>query len=146
MKRLVLTSALAITLAAGTAAGDSLAYRGFAGGGPFGNPDLGGLQHPSTLVDPQTGIGEAPVSLEEFQHGNPDMYAGSIPGYLPFAADSGPTLTSLDLFTRGNPDFGFGVDYSLPVVGSDEAEAIAEARGRPPVAASTSAAAAEAGG
>lgn len=84
----------------------------FADSGPFGNPDLGGLQYPVTLTAPTPSIGGASLtaSLDALQRGNPDGYDGTIGGYTPIVSDSVPTITSHDEFMRGNPDLGYAVD------------------------------------
>ena len=124
MKKII--AACSLILASGGVLAESGVYGGFAGSGPFGNPDLGGAQYPVTMSDPMISSG-APrtVSLDEFQRGSPDGYDGFIEGYIPYFAASGPTITSLDVFMRGNPDLGHQVDWGLPVVGSAEAKAIA---------------------
>jgi len=127
MKKHTLISSLSIALFSGiSAAGDSI-YNGFEGSGPFGNPDHNGLQYPSTLVEPRPSGFETAASLHEYLRGNPDGYIGDIEGYVPIEADSGPTITSLDSFQHGNPDHDHTIDYSLPVIGSPEAIATAEA-------------------
>ncbi len=81
-----------------------------AGSGPFGNPDLGGVQYPVTMSNPIPGGAPVTVSLDEYQRGNPDGDNGSIKGYTPVVSDGGPTITSHDQFMRGNPDLGHQVD------------------------------------
>lgn len=98
MKKII--AACTIALASSTA---------FAGGGPFGNPDLGGLQYPVTLSNPITGGAPVTVSLDQFQRGNADGYDGGIEGYAPVVSNGGPTITSHDEFMRGNPDLGYEV-------------------------------------
>ena len=105
MKRLVALCALSL------AAGAALAYRG-----PFGNPDVGGLQYPVTLVEP-TGKSHVTVSLEQDYLGNPDMYDGDIPGYVAMTNHSAPKVTSLDEFTQGNPDYDYGYAPSILPMG-----------------------------
>lgn len=126
MRTLSLIAPLA--LFGGAAFAQGSIYHGLAGSGPFGNPDHSMLQYPTTLMQPAPSGFDIPVSLHSYQRGNPDGYAGVIEGYVPIEADSGPTITSLDTFQRGNPDHDHAVDYSLSVIGSDEAVVAAEAR------------------
>ena len=98
MKKII--AACTIALASGAA---------LAGSGPFGNPDLGGLQYPVTMSDSIPGGAPLSVSLDEFQRGNPDGDNGSIEGYTAVVSDGGPTITSHDEFMRGNPDLGYEV-------------------------------------
>ena len=119
MKTIIAACSLILT-AGGALAQDSI-YGDFA----VGNPDLGGSQYPSTLSDPVPSRAPFIASVDEFQRGNPDAYDGSIEGYVPYFAPGGPTLTSLEVFMHGNPDLGYDVDMSLPVIGSPEAYAMA---------------------
>jgi len=128
MKNYTLILAIPIAMSSGMSAVADSIYNGYQGSGAFGNPDHNGLQNPSTLVEPTPSGFHTVASLNEFLRGNPDGYIGFIEGYVPIEADSGPTITSLDSFQRGNPDHDHAVDYSLPVVGSREAIAAAEAR------------------
>ncbi len=128
MKKLTLIASLSAALFSGVSAAVGSIYNGFEGSGPFGNPDHNELNYPTTLVEPRSSSFKTAVSLYEYQRGNPDGYIGDTQGYVPFVPDSGPTITSLDAFQRGNPDYGHAVDYSLPVIGSPEAIAAAEAR------------------
>ncbi len=128
MNNLPLITSLSVALFSGVSAAADSIYNGFEGSGPFGNPDHNGLQYPTTLVEPRPSGFETAVSLYEYQTGNPDGYIGDIEGYVPIVPDSGPTITSLDAFQRGNPDYDHVVNYSLPVIGSPEAIAAAEAR------------------
>ncbi len=101
MKKII--AACTIALASSTA---------LAGSGPFGNPDLGGLQYPTTMSNPIPSGAPVTVSLDQYQRGNPDGYNGSIEGYTPVVSDGGPTITSHDGFMRGNPDLGDGVSVN----------------------------------
>ena len=92
-----ITAACTIALASSTA---------LAGSGPFGNPDLGGLQYPATMSNLIHSSAPVTASLDELQRGNPDGYNGTIEGYTPFVSDSSPTITSHDVYMRGNPDLG----------------------------------------
>ena len=98
MKKII--AACTIALASSTA---------FAGSGPFGNPDLGGLQYPATMSNLIPSGAPVTASLDELQRGNPDGYNGTIEGYTPVVSDSSPTITSHDVFMRGNPDLGYEV-------------------------------------
>ena len=96
--------------------------------GPFGNPDLGGLQYPVTMSDPIPSGAKTASSLDRIQRGNPDGYAGIPEGSAMHFAGSVAANTSLDVLMAGNPDHGYEVDLGHPVVGSSEATAVAAHR------------------
>ncbi len=129
MKQIKLIVPLSIALISAAASADESIYHGFQGGGGFGNLDLNEAQYPSTMVQPRPSRRDFTVSLNTFLKGNPDDYPGDVEGYVAVENDSGPTITSLDTFLQGNPDHqDHAVDYSLPVIGSAEALAAADAR------------------
>lgn len=106
------------------ASGGTFAQEWYYGDFSVRNPDLGGLQYPSTMSDPVPSSAPVAISLDELQRGNPDGYSGMTEGYgyvPPGFVPSGPTITSRDVFMQGNPDLGYDVDLSLPVVGSADA-------------------------
>ncbi|MEA3274503.1 MAG: hypothetical protein U9Q81_04255 [Pseudomonadota bacterium] len=116
MKTLIAASALSLT------ANIAFAYD-YAGN--FAGPDIYahfdnnyGVEYPAPTV---TSSGVEP-SLHDFYAGNPDVYTGRIPGYVPIRSVRGPQFTSLDELTFGNPDSGTGVRLAPPI---DVEEAIA---------------------
>lgn len=100
MKTLI--TAAALTLFANSA----LAFDIYGG---FSNPDLRttysnayGVEIP---VRPRV-VSSVPDSLGDYYAGNPDVYSGSIPGYVAVQDFGGPRYSSYDELTFGNPDSG----------------------------------------